>query len=94
MLRWVKGHVNTASQDREGGGCRSNHADVSSLSCYCHRTRGSRQRSTLPWYLHTSILRQEDLLEEGVATHSRTLAWTVPMDRGAWPAIVRGVAES
>ena len=25
-----------------------------------------------------------DLLEEGMATHSSTLAWENPMDRGAW----------
>ena len=29
----------------------------------------------------------EDPLEESVATHSSTLAWTIPMDRGAWKAI-------
>ena len=27
---------------------------------------------------------REDPLEEGMATHSRFLAWRVPMDRGAW----------
>ena len=26
----------------------------------------------------------EDLLEEGLATHSSTLAWRIPIDRGAW----------
>jgi len=26
----------------------------------------------------------EDLLEEGMATHSSILAWRVPMERGAW----------
>ena len=26
----------------------------------------------------------EDLLEEGMATHSSILAWRIPMDRGAW----------
>ena len=26
----------------------------------------------------------EDTLEEGMATHSRILAWRIPMDRGAW----------
>ena len=36
----------------------------------------------------------EDPLEEGLATHSSILAWRIPMDRGAWPATVHGVAES
>ena len=36
----------------------------------------------------------EDPLEEGMATHSRILAWRIPMDRGAWRATVHGVAES
>ena len=30
-------------------------------------------------------------LEEGTATHSRILAWKVPMDRGAWRATVHGL---
>ena len=36
----------------------------------------------------------EDLLEEGMATHSSILAWRIPVDRGAWRATVHGVAES
>ena len=36
----------------------------------------------------------EDPLEEGMATHSKTLAWRIPMDRGAWWATVHGVAKS
>ena len=36
----------------------------------------------------------EDPLEEGMATHSNTLAWRIPMDRGAWWATVHKVAES
>ena len=36
----------------------------------------------------------EDPLEEGIATHSSILAWRNPMGRGAWQAIVCGVAES
>ena len=36
----------------------------------------------------------EDPLEKGVTTHSSILAWRIPMDIGAWWAIVHGVAES
>ena len=36
----------------------------------------------------------EDPLEEEMATHSSTLAWKNPMDRGAWWAIVHRVAKS
>ena len=35
-------------------------------------------------------LGREDPLEEDMATHSRVLAWRIPMDRGAWWATVRG----
>ena len=33
-------------------------------------------------------LGQEDPLEEGMATHSSILAWSIPTDRGAWRAKV------
>ena len=36
----------------------------------------------------------ENPLEEGVATHFSILAWTIPMNRGAWQATVHGVAKS
>ena len=36
----------------------------------------------------------EDPLEEGMTTHSRLLAWRIPMDRGAWRATVLGVAKN
>ena len=35
----------------------------------------------------------EEPLEEGMATHSSTLAWRIPMDRGAWRATVQGITE-
>ena len=39
-------------------------------------------------------LGREDPLEEDMATHSSILAWRIPMDRGAWWAIVHGVANN
>ena len=35
----------------------------------------------------------EDPIEEGMATHSSILVWRMPMDRGAWWAIVHGGKE-
>ena len=43
-----------------------------------------RQVQSLGW---------KDAVEKEVATHSRILAWRIPMDRGAWWATVHGVAE-
>ena len=40
-----------------------------------------------------SIPGWEDSLEKGMATHSRILAWRIPMDRGVWQAPVHGVAK-
>ena len=36
----------------------------------------------------------EDAQKESMATHSGILAWTIPMDRGAWWATVHGVTKS
>ena len=36
----------------------------------------------------------EDSLEEGMASHSSILAWRIPIDRGAWRAIVHGVTKN
>ena len=41
-----------------------------------------------------SISGWEDPLEEGMATHSSILAWRIPMDKGAWWAIIHGVTKS
>ena len=32
-------------------------------------------------------------LEKGIAVHSSSPAWRIPMDRGAWRAAVHGVAK-
>ena len=39
-------------------------------------------------------LGQEDPLEKGMAIHSSILGLENPMDRGAWWAVLHGVAES
>ena len=36
----------------------------------------------------------EDPLEKEMATHSSILPWRIPMDRGAWQAIVHRVTKS
>ena len=46
------------------------------------------------WETGVQFLGWEDPLEEGMATHSSILAWKIPMNRGAWRAIVHGVAKS
>ena len=46
------------------------------------------------WETWAQSLGWEDSLEEGMATHSNILAWRIPMDKGAWRAIVLGVAKS
>ena len=38
-------------------------------------------------------LGRKDPLEEGMATLSSTLAWRIPMDRGAWQAAIHGVTK-
>ena len=52
------------------------------------------KESSAMWETWVRSLGWEDALEEGIATHSSILAWRIPMDRGAWKAIVYGVAES
>ena len=43
------------------------------------------------WETWVQSLGREDPLEEGMATHSSSLAWRIPMDRGAWWATVVGL---
>ena len=41
-----------------------------------------------------SIVGGEDPLEKEMALHSSNLVWRILMDRGAWQAIVHGIAKS
>ena len=43
---------------------------------------------TSMWGTWARSLGKEDPLEEDKATQSSTLAWRIPMDRGAWRAMV------
>ena len=36
----------------------------------------------------------EDPLEESMASQSSSLAWRIPMNRGAWQATAHGVTKS
>ena len=42
----------------------------------------------------SGLISRDDPLEEGKVAHSRTLAWRIRMDRGAWQATVHGTAKS
>ena len=46
------------------------------------------------WETWVPSLGWKDPPEEGMATHSSILAWGIPMDGGAWWAIVHGVVKS
>ena len=46
------------------------------------------------WETWVRSLGWEDPLEEDIATLSNILAWRIPRDRGAWQAILHGVAKS
>ena len=50
--------------------------------------------SEIFFFFPTNLYLFEDLLEEGMATHSSILAWRIPMDRQAWQATVHGVTKS
>ena len=52
------------------------------------------KNSPAMWETWVQSLGWEDLLEEGMATHSSIFAWRILMDRGAWWATVHGVAKS
>ena len=45
------------------------------------------------WETWIQSLHWEDSPEEGLATHSSILTWRIPMDRGAWWAMIHGVEK-
>ena len=55
------------------------------------KTRQECKRHNETWI---QSLGWEDPLEKGLANHSSTLAWRIPMDRGAWWATVHEVVKS
>ena len=46
------------------------------------------------WETWVWSLGWKDALKESMATHSSILSWRIPMDRGAWHAIVHRVTKS
>ena len=46
------------------------------------------------WETWVRSLGWENPLQDGMAVHSSILAWRIPVNRGAWWAIVHGVAKS
>ena len=58
--------------------------------------KGAQTVKNLPAMQETGVpsLGQEDPLEKGMPTLSSVLAWRIPMDRGAWRAIVHGIAKN
>ena len=46
------------------------------------------------WETLVPSLGWEDPLEEDKAIYSSILAWSIPMDRGAWQTTVHGVTKS
>ena len=60
--------------------------------CFLHGSGG--KESTCETEDLGSIPGWEDSLKKSMATHSGILAWRIPMDRGAWQAIVHEVVKS
>ena len=46
------------------------------------------------WKTWVQSLGCENLLEEGIATHSSILVWRIAVDKGTWEAAVHGVSRS
>ena len=80
---------------QEGCACRSVGSDS-------HPTDNNRGFPVAQWVkdppeiLETWLpsLSGEDPVEEGLVPHSSVLPWKIPMDRGAWWAVICGVAQN
>ena len=62
-----------------------------------HLSLGVQMVKNLPAMRDTwvrSLGWEDPVEEEGTVTHSSILSWRIAMHRGAWWAIVRGVAKS
>ena len=66
------------------------------LRCYNEGFSGGSEGTESACNVGDWVLSQgwENPLEEGMATHSSILAWSIPMNRGTWLATVPGVAKS
>ena len=62
----------------------------------CDASLVAQSVKSLPamWETWVRSLSWEDLLEERMATYAGTLAWRIPMDRGACESTVHGVGKS
>ena len=70
-----------------------------SIRLYLHHQKTSLVAQTvkcLPtmWKTKVQSLGLEDPLEECMATHSRILAWRIPIDSGTWLVKVHGISQS
>ena len=64
--------------------------------CVCVGFHGGSdgKESFWMWEIWFQSLSWEDPLKKEMATQSSTLAWRIPMDRGAWQAIVHRVTKN
>ena len=88
--------MQNAGQDEAQDGIKIARRNINNLRYADNTSLLARMIKNLPVMQETQVqfLGQEDPLEKGMATHSSTLAWRIPMDKGDWQATVHRVAES
>ena len=69
---------------------------INNVVCQLWASLMAQTRKNPPgmWETWVWSLGWEDLLEEGIASHSSILVCRIPMDRGAWWVTVHGVVKS